>query len=159
MKKYNIYKLSVVKVREGHNNNYLICEQDYIQDVYIEIFTKEKIRVSNKDLVERFAKYYSLLDVNNLSREDFCMINEQQLLRKYISINNYKNLTTYKADNYLEKQKQYLEILKKLAIDNPDLAKEIFQKSLVNTRLDSADNFVFPCKESQDDNIKKYINV
>ena len=89
MKKYNIFELSVVKYNRGNDTyNYFICKHNPIFDVYVEIFTKEKMKIEDKSLVEPLSNYYSVLAVFNYKKRLPLMLNEKDLFEKYNDIND-----------------------------------------------------------------------
>lgn len=92
MKTYSVYDLSVVKVGTGDNVRYLICKYNEFTDTYIEVLTKEKIKISDKTCVEPLSNYYSLLAQCNYTTGKPLTLNKKQLLQKYITINSEINL-------------------------------------------------------------------
>lgn len=164
MKRYNINELSVVRVEDTFKDRYFICEYNKIEDIYVEIFTSEKIKVTNKNDVEALSERYSLLEVCNYSKNEPLMLDKKALLLKYIDINQKRIIPD--RDKYLdyliEHQKKTLEQLKKLSKENPELAKEISLKSLQRSGiLDANGELAYPYNqgvEEEKDLIKKPIN-
>lgn len=92
MKKFNIFKLSVVKCNRGNDTyQYFICKNNFDSDIYTEVFTNEKIKVSDTSLVEPLCNYYSLLTRCNYQTRKPLMLSKKDLLEKYNDI-NYVNL-------------------------------------------------------------------
>lgn len=92
MKKYSVYSLKVVKVGNGDNTRYLICKHNELTDTYVEIFTNEKLKISDKNCVEPLSNYYSLLAQCNYTTGKPLMLDKKSLLQKYIDINSELNL-------------------------------------------------------------------
>lgn len=133
MKKYNVYELSVVKVRRNNKTHqYFICKYDYKKKMYIEIFTKQKIKISEIDkyffvdpLTDYFPRAIFNYEVNAL------MINKKELFAKYNEI-NYINL-------YLESDEKTIE-------DELE-SRGIFQNSKIyknRQRLEHSELFKYP---------------
>ena len=90
MKKYSVFSLYVVQVGTGKRAHYFICEQQILfSNTYIEIFTKQKIKLDNEVFVKRLSDFYSILERCNFSTGEVLMLTKKQLLLKYIEINNY----------------------------------------------------------------------
>ena len=92
MKKYSVFDLDVVKVaiRDG-THQYFICKHNEFSDVYVEIFTKMKIRKDKILEVESLSEYYSLLERCNYTTGKPLVLPLSALFSKYNEI-NYVNL-------------------------------------------------------------------
>ena len=88
MKKYNIYSLYVVEVQNGNDTQYLICKHNELSNTYVEIFTNEKVKVTNNSSVEQLSNYYSVLAQCNYTTGKPLMLDKKEILRKYITINS-----------------------------------------------------------------------
>ena len=88
MKKYNIYSLYVVEVQNGNDTQYLICKHNELSNTYVEIFTNEKVKVTNNSSVEQLSNYYSVLAQCNYTTLKPLMLDKKEILRKYITINS-----------------------------------------------------------------------
>ena len=94
MKKYNIYSLYVVEVQNGNDTQYLICKHNELSNTYVEIFTNEKVKVTNNSSVEQLSNYYSVLAQCNYTTGKPLML---EILRKYITINSKVSLEKSEA--------------------------------------------------------------
>ena len=91
MKKYNVYELYVVGVKEYSNDYYLICKHDSLSEFYKEIFTNKKINAKDTYSIEQLCDYYSVFSQCNYVIGQPLMLTTSDLITKYIDINNYKN--------------------------------------------------------------------
>ena len=82
MKKYNVIDLYVIEKKK----NKFICER-YYENEYIEVLTKEKIKVNNEK-VERLIEYYSILERICLDSKKPLLLTKKDVLLKYLQINN-----------------------------------------------------------------------
>lgn len=80
MKLYSVFDLFVVK----KDNINFICKKGKKSNIYVELFTNEKIEVNNLDVVEHLSKYFSLTEVTVYRNRK----SKKQLLLKYIELNN-----------------------------------------------------------------------
>lgn len=87
MKKYNVFSLYVVEVQHGSDTHYLICKRNGLSNTYTEIFTNEKIKVTDSSMIELLSSYYSPLGVCNYTTGKPLMLDKKELLRKYTTIN------------------------------------------------------------------------
>lgn len=87
MKKYSIHNLYVVKLKDDDESYYLICKHNEIDNTYVEIFTNEKIKVTDNSSIESLIHYYSILARRNYKTGKWLRVDKRQLLRKYIEIN------------------------------------------------------------------------
>lgn len=87
MKKYNVFSLYVVEVQHDSDTHYLICKRNELSNTYTEIFTNEKIKVTDSSMIESLSSYYSPLGVCNYTTGKPLMLDKKELLRKYIIIN------------------------------------------------------------------------
>ena len=92
MKKYSVYSLYVVEVQNDIDTHYLICKHNELSDTYVEIFTNEKIKITNNVSVEPLSNYYSILAQSNYTTGKPLMLGKKELLRKYITINGKASL-------------------------------------------------------------------
>lgn len=92
MKKYSIYSLYVVEVQNGNDTHYLICKHNELNNIYVEIFTNEKVKVANNSSVEPLSNYYSVLAQCNYTTGKPLMLDKKEILRKYITINGEASL-------------------------------------------------------------------
>ena len=92
MKKYSVYSLYVVEVQNGNDTQYLICKHNELSDVYVEVFTNEKIKIDNNSIVEPLSNYYSILAQCDYTTGKPLMLDKKELLRKYITINGEASL-------------------------------------------------------------------
>lgn len=81
MKKYNVIDLYVIEKKK----NKFICER-YYENEYIEVLTKEKIKVNNEK-VERLIEYYSILERICLDSKKPLLLTKKDVLLKYLQIN------------------------------------------------------------------------
>ena len=88
MKKYNIYSLYVVEVQNGNDTQYLICKHNELSNTYVEIFTNEKVKVTNNSSVEQLSNYTTGKPL---------MLDKKEILRKYITINSKVSLEKSEA--------------------------------------------------------------
>lgn len=99
MKKYSVYSLFLVKVQNDGDAHYLICKHNELSDIYVGIFTNEKIKIINNSNVEPLSNYYSALYTTGKP----LMLDKKELLRKYITINGEASLEEsevfYQNDN------------------------------------------------------------
>lgn len=83
MKKYNIQNLSVIEIKNNYNTHYLICKCNKKGNTYIEIFTNEKINVSDQTSVKPLSDYYL-----GQTNDGVLFLDKKQLLKIYLDINN-----------------------------------------------------------------------
>lgn len=81
MRKYNISSLYVVEVQHSNDNHYLICKKNKLSATYVEIFTNEKVEITDNVSIEPLANYYN----NPLLKP--LRLDKKELLRKYTIIN------------------------------------------------------------------------
>lgn len=114
MKKYNVFSLYVVEVQHGCDTHYLICKHNELSNTYTEIFTNEKIKVTDSSMIESLSSYYSPLGVCNYTTGKPLMLDKKELLRKYTTINGEASIdkgealsqsanNTIKTNDILEK--------------------------------------------------------
>ena len=104
MKKYNVFELSVGRISRGNGTyQYFICKQDSIKTVYTEIFTDDKIVITDPLDVEPLSNYYSLLAVCNWKTKKPLMLTKKELLQKYNEI-NYVNLLLQTDNETIENE-------------------------------------------------------
>ena len=143
MKKYSIIDLYVVE-KDEHK---FICEY-FFKDEYIEVLTKEKIKVNNKEKVERLVEYYSILERICLDSKKPLMLTKKDILLKYIKINEKVRNKDININDFLKKQEDELKGLKLLAKENPELAKKEALEKLQRTGiLDENGELIGPYKE------------
>jgi len=82
LKKYNIIDLYVIE----KNNHKFICEY-LLENEYIEVLTREKIRIDNKVKIERLVKYCSILEKICLDSKKPLRLTKKDILLKYLEIN------------------------------------------------------------------------
>ncbi len=108
MKKYSVYNLFVVAVQHDSGTYYLICQHNDLSDTYVEIFTNEKIKITDDSNIELLSNYYSILTRRNYATKKPLMLDKKELLRKYIDINSEASLEKDKAfsksENILSKK-------------------------------------------------------
>ena len=102
MKKYNVFDLYVVEVQKDFQSYFFLCKYNKGKDVYIEIFTNEKIKTSNSIKVESLSTYYSVFTRYNYKTGKPLMIDKKELLKQYIAINERKKETLKKEKNFNE---------------------------------------------------------
>jgi len=108
MKKYNVYDLRVVKVVNGSSIRYLICKYNSFKDEYIELLTKERLKVKNQNDVDQLSDYYSILGGHCVGVPNSTLeLNKKDILRKYIEINS-----SNEYNNELEKEESKKVVLK-----------------------------------------------
>lgn len=88
MKEYNVYSLCVIKV----NDMYFICRNNCLNDYYTEILTGKKIKHQDKMEIEPLSKYYSVLTLKKDNTNQILMLSKEQILYKYLEINNKLDL-------------------------------------------------------------------
>lgn len=93
MKKYSLYDLKVIMVVSSDSTRYLICKYNYFNDTYVEIFTGEKIIISDRSRVEPLSNYYSTFEEDYTTGRPL-VIDKKDLLKKYIDINTGVSLKT-----------------------------------------------------------------
>lgn len=125
MKKYNVFRLWVVK----EEDYYFICEKSLDENIYTEIFTKEKLEVLDNENVEPLKNYYSLLAIKSYSTKEPLMMTTKKLLLKYAEINSshIERKKQDKRNDYktiIKEQEEYICALKELAQKNPEKSKE-----------------------------------
>ena len=94
MKKYNIYSLYVVEVQNGNDTQYLICKHNELSNTYVEIFTNEKVKVTNNSSVEQLSNYYSVLAQCNYTTGKPLMLDKKEILREYMDLLKLVNCLT-----------------------------------------------------------------
>lgn len=106
MKKYNIFELRVVKQNRGNDTyQYFICKYVVLSDMYIEVFTGEKMKIEDKSLVEPLTNYYSILSVRNYKTGKPLMLTKKDLLSIYNDI-NYVNYNLETDEEIIENELQ-----------------------------------------------------
>ena len=109
MKLYSIFDLYVIK----KCNHKFICKKSN-SDTYREFFTKEKIKIEDLNQVETLSNYYPILSAMKPEK-----LNKDQILQKYIEINQKENdkekenLDSFVIDaweDYVESQKDKIDI-------------------------------------------------
>ena len=117
MKSYSVFSLYVVK-RDEHK---FICKKSN-SDTYIEFFTKEKIKIENMNQVESLRDYYPIIAVVDYKNCKPLMLNKNEILNKYIEINQKENekeitekdkLDSFVIDaweDYVESQKDKVDV-------------------------------------------------
>ena len=108
MKKYSVHSLYVVEVQNDNDTYYLICKHNELNDTYIEIFTNEKIKITNNSSVESLSNYYPLLAQYNYTTGKPLMLDKKELLRSYIMINDESSLIS-QSDNNTSEANRILE--------------------------------------------------
>lgn len=111
MKKYSAFHLYVITI----NKQKFICEPVIYGEEYKEIFTKKKITLNDKFMVELLSDYYSLLERIVYSTGEPLMLSKEDILKKYIDINR-----TEVKDSYYQEQTE-LSLLISRVVKNPDL--------------------------------------
>jgi len=118
MKLYSVFSLYVIK----QGDVYFICKKSIYSNIYVEFFTKQKIRIENETNVESLSNYYSSLEVMNYETKEPLMLNKKQILLKYLEINGktkekiiYEPKDKYKLmidawDDYVENTKDEIDI-------------------------------------------------
>ena len=94
MKKYDINSLYVIKIQNKTDTQYFICKYKWYREIYVEVFTNEKIKTDKNSIIEKFSDYYTILAQYNNTDEKQIMIDKKELLKIYIIING-GNLTQY----------------------------------------------------------------
>lgn len=107
MRKYSIYNIYVVEIQNDNDIHYLICKHNKLSDIYVEIFTNDKIKVTNNLMVKPLSSFYSILAQYNYTAEKTLMLNKKELLKIYITINDEASLKKRKIlpkikDNIIE---------------------------------------------------------
>lgn len=118
MKKYSMYSLYVLEIQNGNDTHYLICKHNRLSDTYVEIFTNEKIKITNNSSVEPLSNYYTNLEQCNYANGKPLMLDKKELLRKYIIIN---------AETSLEKEAAFPQ-----SVDNIIKVNGILEKATLN---------------------------
>jgi len=111
MKKYRVFNLYVVTI----NKQKFICEPVIYGEEYREIFTKMKITLNDKFMVEILGDYYSVLERIAYSTGEPLMLSKEDILRKYLEINMPKI-----EDNYYQEQTDLSSIIDDI-IEQPDV--------------------------------------
>lgn len=142
MKLYNVFNLYVIK----KENIYFICKKDYHKDTYIEFFTKDKIKVKDKNDVKLLSDYYTLFVIMNYKTKQPLMLTRKQILLKYIEINekviDKKENYNKRIDGILNNIDSSLNDFKLLVEKDPNSAK-IMSMEEIKSVLDDSDY----CKE------------
>lgn len=86
MKKYDVQKLRVIKIENNYNAHYLICMCNRKRNEYTEIFTNEKVIISDENNIKPLSDYYLYQTNDENNKQLFLYKNE--LLKIYIDINN-----------------------------------------------------------------------
>jgi len=116
MKKYSVFELSVIKVsRHNDTYQYFICKQDIVTKAYTEIFTNDKIEITDPLDVEPLSNYYSTLSICNWKTKRPLMLTKKELLKKYNEI-NYVNLLLQSDNETIEKELKSRGIFEKSKI-------------------------------------------
>lgn len=146
MNKYNVFNLYVIE-RDNHK---FICEK-ITPNKYIEVLTREKIVLEEKDKTKSLTKYYSILSVATYKNGQILnplMLTKKDILLKYIEINEKVVSKNFDMDDFLKRQQEELEGLKILAKECPELAKEYSLEKLQGAGiLDEQGNLTGPYKE------------
>lgn len=146
MNKYNVFNLYVIE-RDNHK---FICEK-ITPNKYIEVLTKEKIVLEEKDKTKSLTKYYSILSVATYKNGQILnplMLTKKDILLKYIEINEKAVSKNFDMDDFLKRQQEELEGLKILSKECPELAKEYSLEKLQGAGiLDEQGNLTGPYKE------------
>lgn len=107
MKEYSVYDLYVVEIQRGNDTQYLFCKHNELSDTYVDIFTNEKLKITNKSNIQCLSNYYSIFFGSPL------ILDKAELLRKYITINYEANLekaeTFFQSDDYVTYSNRMLE--------------------------------------------------
>lgn len=121
MKKYNVYDLKVIKIGSGDNIYNLICNYDEFTDTYVEIFTNEKIKISDRtSIVPLSSYYYSLVEKWDYVSRKPLLVNKRDLLKKYIDINCCNHIQQDEDQNFKKETSVPLtvdEILEKATLE------------------------------------------
>ena len=145
MKKYSVFNLWVVT----SGDKKFICEK-ICSNAFIEIFTKQIIKISEKIYIESLTEYYSPLEIlkynKNLKVVGFLALNQKELLTMCIELN--RNIKKEK----LEETEKALKVLQKAGILDKDgnligPYKEIFIKNEKDKTADIWQEYVEAKKE------------
>lgn len=110
MKRYNVFRLFVIKVGEQK----FICECIVAGEKYKEVLTGRKIELKDKNVVENLSDYYSALAVMRYKTNESLMLSKEDILSQYIKINMSK-----KEDDYYQEQTDLTSIIDDI-IEKPD---------------------------------------
>ena len=88
MEKYSVFDLEVVKVaKENNTYQYFICKHNKFFDIYLEIFTKTKIKNDKILETKSLSEYYSILERYNYTTGKPLVLYLSAILQKYNEIN------------------------------------------------------------------------
>lgn len=132
MKKYSVFYLYVVNVDEY----YFICEKGYRDNLYVELFTKEKFEVLDENNVKPLKNYYSLFEVMNYKTGEELLLTKKELLIRYAHLNStqIERRKNY-HDDLIRGMDNYLMNLKEFAKNNQEKAREEAIASLYRTGI------------------------
>ena len=146
MRNYSVFELYVVK----KDNYKFICEK-IIDNEYTEIFTKEKLILDENEKVESLTKYYPTLALVTYKDNhvlSLLMLEEKDILLKYIEINQNVMDRSIGIDDILKRQQEDLkgwEILKK---EFPEFTKQLARESLQGLGIiDEEENLIGPYRD------------
>lgn len=86
MKKYDVRGLNIISVKEGKNIRYLLCKYNCLKNCYIDIFTKEKINVEDKNNI------YNLCDNITFIVETDYVVGDKMILDKKALFGIWENV-------------------------------------------------------------------
>lgn len=160
MKKYSVFDLYVVNVDEY----YFICEKGYRENIYVELFTKEKFKVLDDNNIRSLKNYYSLFEVMNYKNGEELLLTKKELLIRYAHLNSAQiERRKDSRDDLIKCMDNYLMNLKEFAKYNPEKAREEAMNSLYRTGILNEDgefsefftNFSFYNKDNSSEFIKR----